>query len=122
MFGNSKNLEDKNKQLQAEIEKLKHECQKWKQKAQDNWKKYEKFHNESLQETVTTEKHNEKISIMNNQLEKAENEAKNLRLMLIEENEKHTNTQRILDRKKQQCKRYKNKIERLEKIHKLDAL
>lgn len=116
MFGNSKQLEAENETLKSEVERLKKELEKAEKTARENWKKYESCFYEAQNNSVPKQDHDKLINEWETHCLDLENESQNLEILLDEERENHAKTQNILDRKKQQCKRYKNKIEKLQTV------
>lgn len=115
MLGKSRAIRAENEKLKTEIERLMKALETAKEEARENWRTYENYFRETHHNSVSkTEFHEMKKQLLDEVKRKTE-ALDSVVLKLEIEQEKHTKTQNILDRKKQQCKRYQKKIMRLNK-------
>lgn len=112
MLGNGK-LKAKIEELEKALENAIKERDIARKEAKENWKKYEEIFYKTQSSTISIEEHKKQIHKLLNDVENLDGQLGEAYVLLEEEQRKHKDTQNLLDRKKQQCKRYKRKIEKL---------
>ena len=121
MFGKSATLQVENEALKQELERLKFALVEAQQQARENWQRYEKIFYEYQQlqsSTLSLEQYHANVAKFQDEIARKDAEIMSFNNMLAEEMMAHEHTQNVLDRKKQQCKRYKRLNEKLKEAQK----